>query len=97
MGLCDTNTRVYQFTFDKEKSDNTHIIHYCVMNVIGSRIKLNSYVAHMLYAWLFSHNASVTIDIKQNKNYISLVTHTTVFYSCYGNSNKTEHILYNNY
>ena len=67
MGLGDTDTCVYQFTFNKEKSDNTQILHYFVMHGLGLWIKSNSYVAHMFDAWLFSHSTPVQIDIKQNK------------------------------
>ena len=42
-------------------------------------IKLNSYIAHILYAWSFIHNVSVPILIKHNKYYLSLYTNTTVF------------------
>ena len=71
MGLGDLKTFVYQVTFYKEDTDNTHILKYFVMDGLVICIKLNSYVAHILYAWSFIHNASVPILIK-HKNIIFL-------------------------
>ena len=72
MVLIDPKTCVYQFIFDKYDSSDTKVIQYYVMHGQGLCIKLNSYVAHMLYAWSFSHNKSVPIAIKQNKYYLYL-------------------------
>ena len=71
MGLGDPKTFVYQVTFDKQDTDNTHMIKYVFMEGLVICIKLNSYVAHIFYAWLFIHNASVPILIK-HKNIIFL-------------------------
>ena len=49
------------------------------MHGLGLFIRLNIYVAHMLYACPFSNNTEVPTDIKQNKGFISLNTYTTVF------------------
>ena len=46
MGLGDPTTCVYQFTFDREDSDGTHIPQYFVMHVLLLCIKLSSYFAH---------------------------------------------------
>ena len=43
-------------------------------------IMVNSYVAHMFYAWSFSHNTEVPIAINKNKYFLSMNTNTTVFY-----------------
>ena len=58
------------------------------MHKLGLCTKINSFVAHMLYAWSFGHNISVPISIKQNKYYFSLNADTTVFASVDGNLNK---------
>ena len=49
------------------------------MNGLGLCIKVDIYVAHMLYSWSFSHNTEVLIAIKK-KNIFSLNTNTTVFW-----------------
>ena len=36
-----------------------------IMHILLLCIKVNSYVAHMLYAWWFSHNTAVTIPGKK--------------------------------
>ena len=51
MRLGDTKTCVYQFLLYKYGSNETYIIQHFVMHGLGLRIKLNSYVGHMLYAW----------------------------------------------
>ena len=51
----------------------------------------------MIYAWSFSNNELIPIAINHNTYYISLDTHTTVFAWGDVNSNKTEHILYNDF
>ena len=61
---------------------------YFIMNGLGLCIKVDSYMAHMFYECSFSHNTSVTIDIKRNTYFISLNTNTTVFDWGSGNSNK---------
>ena len=66
MGLGDTKTCVYQFIFDKNDSNDTNIVKYFVMHGLVLCIKLDNFVAHMFYTWLFSHNRAVPISIKQN-------------------------------
>ena len=51
-------------------------------------IKVDSYMAHMLYEWSFIHNISVQIAINKNKYFILLNTCTTVFARGAGNYNK---------
>ena len=58
------------------------------MHGLGLCIKVDSYVAHMFYAWSFYHNTAVPIDIKKNKEFLSLDTNTTVFAWGSGNKNK---------
>ena len=73
MGLGDPTIYVYQFKFDKEDSDYTHIIQYFVMYGLGLCIKLDSYVAYMFYAYRpSSHNAEVPIAKKNRTNIIFL-------------------------
>ena len=72
MGLGDTTICVYQFIFDKEDINDTHILHNFFMNGLGLCIILNSYVAHIFYTWPFNHNTLVPIYIKQKKNVIVL-------------------------
>ena len=58
------------------------------MHGLGLFIKVDSYVAHMFYAWSFSHNKSVPIAKNKNKYFLSFNTNTTVFDLGAGNSNK---------
>ena len=51
-------------------------------------IKVDSYVAHMFYAWSFSHNTSVPIAKNKNKYFLSLNKNTNVFPWGSGNNNK---------
>ena len=64
MGLGDPTTCVYQFIFDQDDSCDTAIIQYYIMHGLGLCIKLNSCVVYMLYAWSFSNNIAVQLDIK---------------------------------
>ena len=66
---------------------DTKIIKHFIMRGLDLCIKVDSYVAHMFYAWSFSHTA-FPIDIKKNKYFISLNKHTTVFAWVYGKPNK---------
>ena len=43
---------------------------------LGLCIKVDSYVAHMLYAWSFCNNTEVPIAINRNKYFISLNKNT---------------------
>ena len=58
------------------------------MHGLGLCIKLDSFVAHMLYARPFSYNAEVQIDVNQNKYFLSFNAYTTVFAWRAGNPNK---------
>ena len=49
------------------------------MHGIELCIKLNGYIAYMLYAGSFSHNTEVPIDIKHSKNHLSLDAYTLFF------------------
>ena len=77
--MGDTKTCVYQFIYDENDNDDTKVIQYFIMHVLGFWIKVDSYVEHMFYAWSFSHNTSVPISIKKNKYFLSLNTNNTVF------------------
>ena len=79
MGLGDNTTCVYQLIFDENDSNHTKTIQYFIMHGLGLCIRLNSFVAHMFYAWLFIHNTSVPIYINQNKYFLSLNTYATMF------------------
>ena len=56
LGMGDLTTYVYQFIYDENESDDTKIIQYFIIYRLLLCIKINSYVAHMLYAWSFSNN-----------------------------------------
>ena len=88
LGMGDPTTRAYQFLYDEKYSVNTKRIQDFIMYGLGLCIKVDSYVAHMFYAWLLSHNTEVTISIKKNKYFLSLNTKTTVFSWGSVNSNK---------
>ena len=57
---------------------------------LGLCIKVDSYMAHLFYAWYFSHNREVPITKNKNKYFLSLNTNTAVFSWGSGNSNKME-------
>ena len=88
LGMGDPTTCVYQFIYDEKDSFGTEIIQYFIMHGLGLYIKVDSYVAHMLYAYSFSHNTTVPINKKNKKYLLSLNTNTTAFASGYGNPNK---------
>ena len=54
--MGDPTKYFYQFIYDENDIDDTKIIQYLIMNELGLCIKVDSYVAHILYAWLFSYN-----------------------------------------
>ena len=87
--MVDPTTHVYQIVYNENHNDDTKVIQYFIMYGLGLCIKLDSYVAHMLYAWSLSHNTSVPISIKKNKYFLSLKTNTYVFSWGAENSNKT--------
>ena len=88
MGLVDPKTCVYQFIFDENDSNDTKIIQYFIMHVLGLCKNLNNFVAHIFYYWLFSTNKEVPFDIKHNKCFLSLNKYTTLFACGSGHSNK---------
>ena len=49
------------------------------MHGLGLCIKVDSYVAHMFYAWSFSHDTAVPIAKNKNNYFLSLNTNTTLF------------------
>ena len=51
LGMGDTTTFVYQFIYNEKYSLDTEIIQYFIMHGKGLCIKVDSYVAHMLYEW----------------------------------------------
>ena len=90
MGIGDTTTCVYQFIYYEKYSVYTEIIQYFIIHGLIIFIKVNSFVAHMFYAWSFSHNTAVPIAINKNRFLLFLDTNTTVFYLGSGNSNKID-------
>ena len=60
------------------------------MHGFGLCIKVDSYLAHLFYAWSFSHNTSFPTAKKKNKYFLSLNKNTTLFSWVAGNSNKME-------
>ena len=90
-GMGDPKTCVYQFIYDENDSNEKKIIQYFIMHGLGLCIKVYSNMAHMFYAWSFSHNKSVPVAIKNNKYFLSLNTKTTVFSwgSINNNKNRT--------
>ena len=59
--MGDPKTCVYQFIYDENYNDDTKLIQYFIMHVLGLWKKVDSYVSHMLYSWSFSHNTVVLI------------------------------------
>ena len=55
--------------FYGDDSNDTKIIKYYIMHVLRLCIKLNSFVAHTIFAWSFSHDIAVPIEVKQDKYY----------------------------
>ena len=64
LGMGDPITCVYQLIYDEIYNDGMNIIQYFI--VIGLRlcIKVDSYVAHMFYAWSLSQITAVPIATK---------------------------------
>ena len=79
LGMGDPKRCVYQFIYYEKDSVDTEIIQYFIMHGLGLCIKVDIYVAHMFYAWKFSHDKAVPTSIKNNKYFLSLNTHTTLF------------------
>ena len=83
--MGDSKTCVYQFICNEKDSVDKDIKQYLIMHGLWLCIQVDSYVAHMFYAWLFSHNTEVPIAINK-KNFLSLNTHSTAFACGDGNS-----------
>ena len=49
------------------------IIQYFIMNRLALCIKVDSYMADMFYAWLFTHDKSVSIAIKKKNIFFPLI------------------------
>ena len=78
--VCLIKQHVFiKFIYDKNYSNDTNIIQNFISHGLGLCIKVDSYVAHILYEWSFSHTTAVLIDIYKNKHFPSLNTDTTVF------------------
>ena len=88
MGLDDPTTYFYQFISIESDSNDTKIIQYFIMHGLRLCIKFNSFLAHTFYAWSFSNNIAVSIDIKKNKYFLYLNIYTSVFSRGTGNLNK---------
>ena len=88
MGLSDPTIFFYQLIIGENESNDTNIIQYFIVYRLLVCIRLNSFVAHMLYEWPFSHNTAVPIAIKNYKYYLSLNTYTNMFACGAINSNK---------
>ena len=67
LDMDDPTTCAYRFIYDKKDKNDTQISQYFTMHRLGLCIKVDSYVAHLFYAWSFIHNTSVSIAIKKNK------------------------------
>ena len=50
-GMGDTTTCVYKLICGEKDSFDTKIIQYFIMNGLVLCAKIDSYVAHMFYAW----------------------------------------------
>ena len=77
--MGDPTTFVYQFICNENDSYDTNIIQYFIMHGLVLCIKVDNYVAHMLYTWSFSHNTAVTIAINNKNYFLPLSKNTTVF------------------
>ena len=86
--MGDPTTFVYQFIYDEKDKDDTQIMQYFIMHVLRLCIKVDSYVAHMFYAWSFSNNTSVLISKNKNKYFLYLSKNTNVF--TWGSVNKNK-------
>ena len=91
MVLGDPKTCVYLFIFDINDINDANTIQYFILNRLGLCIKIDTFVARMLYVWLFSNNIAIPIAMNNNKDYIYLNAYTTVFAWGYVNSNKIKH------
>ena len=67
LGMRDPTTCVYHFIYDQKDNNDTQTTQYFIMHRLGICIKVDSYVAHMFYAWLLSHNKAFPIAKKKKK------------------------------
>ena len=58
LGMGDPTTYLFQVVYDENDSDNTKIIQYLIIHGMGLDIKVDSYVAHIFYAWSFSNTTA---------------------------------------
>ena len=65
--MVDPTPCVYQFIYNEKDIVDIKTIQYFNMHILALCIKVHSYVAHMFYAWSFSHNTVVPIAINKNK------------------------------
>ena len=61
LGMGNTTTCVYQFSYNEKDNNDTHKTQYFIMHGLRLCIKVDSYVAHIFYPWSFSHNTVVLI------------------------------------
>ena len=66
-GMGDPTICVYQFIYNEKDIVDIKKIHYFIVNRLVLFVKIHSYVAHMFYAWSFSHKIVVPIAIMKNK------------------------------
>ena len=71
MGLWDPTICVYQFVHDENYSNDINIIQYFIIYGLGLCIKLDNFVAHMFYAWSFSHDTAVKQSVKKKNIFLS--------------------------
>ena len=62
LGMGNPTTYVYQFIYNEKNNNDTQITQYFVLHGFRLCIKIDSYVAHMFYAFLFSHIKAVPIS-----------------------------------
>ena len=59
--MVDPTARVYQSILDESEGNDTNIIKYFIMHGLGLCIKVDNYVAHMLYTWSFSNDTALKL------------------------------------
>ena len=80
-GMGDPTTCFHQLLYNGNDNDGKEIIQYFIMHELGLCIKVDSYLAHIFYACLFSHDIEVPIYI--NKSNIFFPKINTLMY-CLG-------------
>ena len=56
LGIGDPATCVYQFIYNINDKNDTKTLQHFIMHGLGLCVKVEKYVAHMFYAWSFSHD-----------------------------------------